>query len=135
MKSLFITLASCGIAQLLSTYKLVEKASKVCQRLANCTKSIPGVRKITKGLKNYFVKLHLVLSYENKMFGKSTQKLIKNLIKNDPKIIMGAQTIINSRVTNTFGKLVLNTLKHHTFSIVKGHLIQKGAEYLLRQTF
>lgn len=61
MKSLFITLGSCGIAQMLTSIKLVSKLSKVCAKISNCTQKIPGVKHMTKGLSNYFTKMHVVL--------------------------------------------------------------------------
>ena len=58
MKSFLITIGSCGIAQALNSIKLVSKLSKVCAKISNCTQKIPGVKHMTKGLSNYFTKIH-----------------------------------------------------------------------------
>jgi hypothetical protein len=124
-----MTVCSCAIAQILATASLVKKLVNLTGKMANATKSIPILNRITKGISRYFSKLHLGLLCKNGLLHKLPEKTIHKLMKNNPMILVGAQNIAFGKGGDSFGKVILSTLRHHSFNIVKNQLIQKGMEY------
>jgi hypothetical protein len=120
-----MTIGSCAIAQILATVSLVKKLANLTCKMANATKSIPILNKITKGIHTYFASLHLGLIFKNNLLHKIPKSHITTLMKNNPKVLAKAQKIALT-CKDSLGRVIVNTIKHNSFNIVKNQLIQKG---------